>query len=365
MMWAACLYLLTQLALLAVKDRWRSIGPLNETRKWPRLQQLAADDVERPLAVMLGSSRVCWAFQAGRLSDLPGPDGKPYRFYNFGIPATGTIHASFYLKDMIAKGIHPKLLLLEYLPPLLCEPHGTWPSEEFFASMEWTSTRDLFRLSNYFSRHGHQKFREWIQSGVAPCYAYRVQIQDELRFWTTGERSERPPEVDEWGACILPAPPSPEKRAADLAQTVKFFGPALANFHPGVGPMRAFREIFELCRRQGIRVVVVITPESSTFRNLYTPESRATTRELLAQFVSEYKPDVIDANEWLPDEDFEDGHHVIAAGAVAFTVRLREELRNIIASPGGIHGRPSPVKRDVTEQGAEANASLRRNQNRY
>ena len=46
---------------------------------------------DRPLLLMLGSSRADCAFQAGRVNDLPGPGGKPYLAYNFGVPAAGLV----------------------------------------------------------------------------------------------------------------------------------------------------------------------------------------------------------------------------------------------------------------------------------
>src|SRR5262245_4306485 len=143
LVWVLAFYAAAQLGILAVKDRWRAIGPLHETKKWPRLRQLANGDPKQPLALMGGSQRVRGAFQAGRLNGLKGPEGESLHFYNFGIPATGVIHSLLYVRDMIKEGIRPRVLLVEYLVPLLCEPHGSWPSEEYFAAMPWTSHRDL------------------------------------------------------------------------------------------------------------------------------------------------------------------------------------------------------------------------------
>jgi hypothetical protein len=342
-LWAVCLYVVAQLPLLAVKDRWQSIGPLYESRKWPRLRQLVQSEPDRPLAIMLGSSRVCWAVQAGRLNGIRGPEGEPYLFYNFGIPATGAIHALLYLRDMIAGGIHPRLLLVEFVPPLLCEAHGTRASEEFFVPMAWTTRRDLLRLSPYLSRHGHQKVYEWFSARIVPWHFLRNLLVDDVRGHITGQPTRPAPKVDEWGACILGPPPPPEQRATDTAQTFDAYRAVLANYRLGVGPTKALRELLELSRREKMRVVFVVMPESSAFRGLYSAKAREETRELLASLVGEFRTDLIDANEWLDDEDFEDGQHVISAGAEAFTLRFYCELQSILSRPANADKQGSPL----------------------
>jgi hypothetical protein len=342
LLWAVCLYALAQAALFSASGRWTSIGPLTESRKWPRLRGLAAAQPGPPLGVMFGSSRVCWAFQAGRLDGLHDTDGRPLQFYNFGIPATGPIHALLYLRDMLAEGIRPKLVLVEYLPALLSEPHGTWASEEYFASMPWTSWRDLTRLNPYFSRHSHQKLKEWLVARVAAWYTFRTQINDEARRVLLGEIIKPPPQIDARGACILNEPPTAESRQSDTAYSLKLYGPPLEHYRVGHGPSRALREFLELCRGQGIRVVMVIMPESSAFRRLYTPKTREIAGDLLNGLVRHYGLDVIDANDWLPDEDFEDGHHVVASGAEHFSVRLRGELQRVLDRPAAGLLEPSP-----------------------
>jgi hypothetical protein len=283
---------------------------------------------------MLGSSRVCWAFKAGKLDGMPGPDGKAMRFYNFGIPATGPIHAIWYLRDMLREGIRPDVLLVEYLPPLLAEAHGTHASEELFMAAPWTSYRDLQRFLPYFSRHRHQKISEWLYARLLPWYALRNQVVCQVRTWVTGERTPIPPAVDEWGACILPPPSPRDRREADTAETLGIYHASLGNYRLGAGPTRATRELLDLCRTHNIRVVLVIMPESSAFRALYGKEAKEQPQEFLDSLVREYSVDVIDADLWLADDDFHDGHHVVPSGAEKFSVRLREELRQLFARSG-------------------------------
>jgi len=89
------------------------------------------------------------------------------------------------------------------------------------------------------------------------------------------------------------------------------------------------RDVLALCRREQIPVVLVLTPEGSLFRGWYSPLAREGPRRLLEELRAAYGVPVIDGTEWLPDEDFTDGHHVNPDGAAAFTGRLLAELRRL------------------------------------
>ncbi len=343
LLWALCLYAVAQVGMAYVKDRWKALGPRHAERKW---EHLLARDSHRPLAIMLGSSRVCWDFQAGRLCGMLGPDGEPLDFFNFGVPATGAIHEYLYLRDMLARGIRPKLVLVEYVRALLGEAHGTWASEENFTPMPWTSARDLVRLQPYFSRHARQRNYEWIGARVAPCYYFRIQLETEFLDRLAGKPREPVPDVDQWGACVIPPTPSAEKRAAHLAETRDAYSYCLAHFRAGAGPARALRDLADLCRRENLPVVFVIMPESSEFRGWYADEALAQSRELLAELCRRCSAEVIDASEWIPDEEFDDGHHVLLPGAVAFTNRLGAEVQRILTG-GGAAGRAAPPRDEL------------------
>jgi hypothetical protein len=89
------------------------------------------------------------------------------------------------------------------------------------------------------------------------------------------------------------------------------------------------RDLVALCRREHVPVVLVLTPESAMFRGWYPPAARDGPRRLLAALQAAYGVPVIDGTDWLPDEDFTDGHHAAPAGAAAFTERLLAELRRL------------------------------------
>jgi hypothetical protein len=330
--WAVCFYVVAQPALLlAIKERWRPIQITNECWKWPRLRTLAASAPDRPLVLMLGSSRTAWAFRAGRLDGMAGPDGRPLLVYNGGVPAAGPIHQWLYLRELLAAGVRPRLLLLEFLPPLLRAPQRGLTSEEGMLEAAWMSRRQLREVAPYLA-NTRRKGRDWLQARVAPWFFFRGSFQGELGYLLSGTPRPTVAAVDEWGWRIQPAEGMPaEVQAYCTGVATNMYRQGLVQFRPGAGPIRALRDLLELCRREQIQAALVVMPEASTFRSWYSPEATATTQRLLAELPARYGVAVINAREWLADRDFEDGHHVMTPGAEVFTARLGGEIRRLLA----------------------------------
>jgi hypothetical protein len=188
------------------------------------------------------------------------------------------------------------------------------------------SARQLVRLWPYFSEPG-RKGRDWLVGRLAPWYALRAQVQ------FSAQQKVAPGTVlpvalphDERG-WRLPEDLTPPKVAGYWGIACNLFTRSLHEFQLARGPSRALRDLLEVCRRERIPVVLVVMPESTTFRSWYSPEGQAGPRRLLAKLRERYGVEVIDATEWMPDGEFLDGHHLLPRGARAFTDRLGEELR--------------------------------------
>ncbi len=72
-------------------------------------------------------------------------------------------------------------------------------------------------------------------------------------------------------------------------------------------------------------------PECSDFRSWYSAETRAKTDGFLQELSRGYGAEIINANEWVADDDFEDGHHLTVHGAEVFTNRLRQDIQRLLA----------------------------------
>ncbi len=332
-LWAGMVFVLSQLVVGMVAERWL-LSPYEAIwrQKREQLRTLAAREPDRSLVVMLGSSRTDSAFQAGRLNGLTGPDGRPVVGYNLGIPAAGPLHEWLFVRTLLDRGIRPRLLLVEFLPPMLNQPRRNGGvSEEGWYATSWVSASDLVHLWPYLARP-RKKGYEWLEARLAPAYGYRA----DLHTWLKKQRhpDASPPDrvqlpSDDWGYLLPGAPPPPDRCRREVA--CKMWAPTLEQIQPGRGPCQALHDLLARCRREGIPAALVIMPESSFFRSWYSPRSRAAVQRVLAELRAVHGTPVIDANQWLDDDDFFDGHHVLERGADKFTARLRVEVQRLLA----------------------------------
>jgi hypothetical protein len=328
-LWTLGLYALAVVAENIAMYVWFP-GPFERLyrEKWDQLRRLAAEP-GRPLVVMLGSSRTDGAFQAGRLNGMPGPDGRPLGAYNLGIPAAGPLHEYQYVRDMLAEGIRPRLLLVEVLPPLFNEPHNHLISEEDWPVADWMSLHQFCLMHSYFARPC-RKANEWLAARLGPWYTRRISLHSWLPLMLYGRENLRPFPYphDDWG-CRCPEELTPRQRF-DCIVAARDYIPSLNHFRLGGGPVRALHDLLALCRDEGIPAALLLTPESSTFRSWYQPDCLKTMRRLLEEMRAAYGVEVIDATCWLDDDDFMDGHHLDNSGAAKFTARMSEEVQRLL-----------------------------------
>jgi len=330
MLWVLFWYAAFQMGAIFLKDRWHRIGPHYELQKWPALERLTAEEPDRPLLLMVGSSRTSWAFQAGALDGMPDSDGRPMLVYNFGVPATGPCFQLFCLRDLLAKGIRPRFLLIEFLPPLLCEVGRGIVSEESLLAFESLPLHRMLQWIPYLKRPG-KGVTLWLEGRIAPCYAFRTYIVAELTSLAAGKRMPKHMPFDNRGWHLSLPAIAPLLHEIRMAEAHRGYVPGLTNFRLGKTPYRAIHELLDLCRREKIPSALVLTPEDSRFRSWYSPQAKTATRNLLDELRKTYGVECIDAQSWLPDYDFEDGHHALLGGALIFTRRIRAELPRLLA----------------------------------
>lgn len=323
--WLAGLFAAGQVALaLAVEfDLAPARDPL-EAAKWADLRALRVAEPDRPLLVMLGSSRTLQGFRPD-LCDGFDCGGRPALAFNFGLPAAGPLRESLVYQRLRHEGIRPALLLVEVMPALLQEPGAGRLSEEDWLAARRLAGGDLARLRPYLA-HPDKAAGDWLTARLAPAYSYRrawcsalgVGVPEpesglaemDARGWQPLDRDELPPHQRDG----LTRP--------QLAQYV----PALQHLRIGPGPAQALRDLLAAATADRVPAVLVLMPENSAFRAAYRPEGAAELRALLDGLRTEFGAGVIDARAWQPDAAFWDGHHLLPGAATAFTRRLRAEL---------------------------------------
>ncbi len=346
LLWFLFWYAIAQLVLfLWMDERWE----LNRTRvahqKWKQLHELLTEAPDRPLVLMFGSSRTDWAFEAGRLSGRPGPDGRPLLVYNFGVPTAGPMHEALFLNDLLDEGIRPRLLLVEFVTTLLNQSRRGLLTEEQFTEARWHNAHQLFFLRWYFS-NPRKALIQWVEAQVAPWYAFRWNIHEHLQGHHSTEplddQAERP--MDAWGCRMLwKDPNTPEYRAMRWEGAFQMYRPTLQRFHLGAKPTQAMHDLLARCRRENIAVALVLMPVTNEFRELIPAEGRAELDNLVAKLSSRYGAHLIDASDWLDNGDFDDGHHVLTTGADKFSTRMIDEVQKLLArTEPSVQQQPTP-----------------------
>jgi hypothetical protein len=307
-------------------------------RKLARLRERLREQPRRPLVLALGSSRVCMGVcpeprnPADAPEAVPPGDAARPMLFNFGLIGSGPVMELFCLRRLLADGVRPDALLVEFWPPFLYERDDQL--EERRISVNRLARADVALLSRY-SEDAEGLAGRWRQARLVPWFAHRLTLLSELSpgwlpWYSRCDYTWQ--DLDRWG--WLPAhdaPPDPESRRQRLAKHASVYGPVFARFVVSPVAEQAWRELLDRCRQERIPVTLLRLPESSEFRAWYPPAVTAASEEFLARLRGEYAPRVVDARPWSSDPDVPDGFHLSAEGAARFTARLQRE-----AVPGAI-----------------------------
>jgi hypothetical protein len=292
---------------------------------------------------MLGSSRTVNALKAKELeAQLAREAGVPVWAFNFGTLGAGPLTELLNLKRLLREGIHPDLLLVEVFPAVLAGQESVAHAElyRFPVTRLWYRELALMRSYGYPApelRH------DWWEGCLVPWYTQRFCIVSWAAPATLpwNLRQDWFREVDDSGWV---EPPQLQREAGLYQQAVARaraeYAPYLTGFRLGGPSCRALRELLDVCRHEHVATALVLMPEGSPFRSWYPADALKATDRFLRQLRQEYGIAVIDARQWIPDEDFIDSHHLLPEGAALFTERLGRTALLPLLSPSalGMHG---------------------------
>ena len=89
---------------------------------------------------------------------------------------------------------------------------------------------------------------------------------------------------------------------------------------------QALSDLLADARRQGVPAALVVMPEGSPFRAIYPEKALGEIEGLLTGLQDHYHVPLVNAREWIADENLSDSHHLTVAGAEMFTDRLAFEF---------------------------------------
>jgi hypothetical protein len=294
--------------------------------KLRELQTLLANEPGRPLFLALGSSRTLNGFRPERLEGMCASDGRAPVFFNFGLTAHSALHQLACFNRLINAGIRPTWMVIEVTPSFL--PIEVSASTMVsFKVQEWSDLKVLERYEAWRPL----LYVKWLEPRVMPWFSHRLAlIHRYLPRWlpSTCKQYEVLGRVTDQGWLPLPELKTEKERKERLAAAEKDHKSVLQQFVVSKLSADALHELLSRCRQMGIPTALVLTPEGSLFRSWYAADANRILDEYLGRVRDEFGVPIIDAREWIADEHFWDGHHLLPEGAAEYTDRLARELAN-------------------------------------
>lgn len=325
--WALLWFVAGQVALRLLLQSRPEIADLEFGRKLTDLRAAVATSPDRPLVLMLGSSRVATGFRPDALPSRESTAGTGPLVFNFAQVGSGPEIAHLSLKRLLDSGIRPDWVFLEFWPP-------TWGAErglkEFMdqvniGCLDWSG---LKLLGKYVARP-RKLYQQWWNMQAFPLVTHREALLRQFTpSWvlTPTEPDRRCQDLDRLGWWSPMASVAPEERDRLVERYRRVYEHRLRRYQVAKNPDRALRELIALCHREQIRATVVVLPEGQVFRDLYPENALRDIRAYLDGISRECRIDVVDARDWVGDGGFMDGHHLLPEGAAVFTRRLGQEV---------------------------------------
>ncbi|WP_074306484.1 hypothetical protein [Singulisphaera sp. GP187] len=339
--WALVWFVASQVALRSLLQSELQIADAEFGRKLADLRLAVAAQPDRPLVLMLGSSRVATGFRPDSLPRHEAPTTKAPLVFNFAQVGSGPEMAHLSLQRLLDAGIQPDWVFLEFWPP-------TWGAErglkEFMdqinvGCLDWKS---LKLLGGYVSRP-RKLDRQWWNMQLFPLVTQREPLLRHFApSWVLNpsEPDRRCRNLDRLGWWSPMTSVAPEERGRLVERYRRVYEHRLRRYQVAKTPDRALREIIALCQREQIRATVVVLPEGQVFRDLYPENALRDVKAYLEGIRRDCRVEVVDARDWVGDDGFMDGHHLLPEGAAVFTRRLGQDVVQPLLAEA-----PTPIRR--------------------
>lgn len=330
LIWTVAAFFAAQVCLtLALEWRRHDVNDSEFELRSARLERAQRAEPERPLLLVVGSSRFVTAFHPERMPPLTSADGAPPLVFNFSHFGAGPFMNLVQMKRVLAD-FQPRWVVLEILPSFLSF-EGTSYLTQILA------TRDLRHLHPYLNPA--LVYGRWLQNRVLPCCKHRVELCNLVQ---PGLFFDVPPGIrlNELGGVAEDAPdaePDPAVVAVRSRLTRGQYFERLQQFHIQPDAAAAVRESILAAQQAGVQPIIMINPESSEYRSWYTPAAEAELHDYLHHLADTYGVPVVDARCWLPDREFGDGHHLFGAPAKRYTEQFARQVLQPLVD-GRLHG---------------------------
>jgi hypothetical protein len=280
-----------------------------------RLTDRLAEKPGTPLTLFVGSSRTLNGISP-RL--LTSPDRV---VFNFGMRAAGPYRQGVTLRRLLDEGIWPERVVLEVAPGMLVEAGGKVFEESHLDGARLTASE----LGQTMAYHGSplRLAARWCRGRFVPCSALAAELRDHLGLSdSTAAEPVAVSSMDSFGWQLAVEAVDASQRARYEQIAFDGYRPLYTSLKPAPRARRALEDILDLCRTEGIRVHLLVLPESRAFRAMHVPAAREEFEAYLRELQGRWNLPLTSARDWVDDAGFWDGHHMLPGGARQFTLRL-------------------------------------------
>lgn len=302
-------FVVFQLAFFVVAPWWH---PDREyAARLAQLKGRLAEQPGHPLTLVIGSSRCVLGFQPQWLAATAGGERSEPLVFNFSHTGAGPLLNLLEVRRLLREGIRPTTIVVEIMPAYLA---NEWRAV-YGPGVEAADATVVHRTTGDWSF-----LNDSLRWRLAPWYSCRQAL---LGRWAPRFTQPEFIPVGPWGSFpdVEPALADDERQRRLRHEREAYFD-VLQKFAVSDTSRRATHELARLCHREQIELILLLTPEGREFQAWYSADGRGQVDRFCAQICDRYRLRLIDARDWLTDDQFGDAHHVLAGGARVFTHRL-------------------------------------------
>lgn len=322
--------------LIATQSIWPHLRDPEFGYMLSALLRQRAKEPDRPLLVLLGSSRTGRGVRPGVMPELRAVDGRSPLVFNFSHIASGSLAELVTLHRLLDAGIHPDWLAVEILPALLGRKTDVFGSTMLGISrLSWS---DMWLLRRYVCDAHTMKY-SWYGDQLAPWHAHRWSLMNQYasNFLPPYMRLDHWKQLDRWGWWEMGGDDMPLGAVASAlyAQRLSYYDD-LQHLQISAMQDHALRDLITLCRQECIPLMFYIMPEGDIFRGWYAPSVRTRINDYLTHLSRESGVPIADLRTWIEEKYFGDSHHLYPKGATLLSQRFGPEVLGYL-----VQGKPA------------------------
>src|SRR5687768_14672336 len=232
-LWGLVFLALGQAGLAITLQVWRP--ELRDPEYGVRLGKLRhrlREHPDRPLVLVLGSSRITNGVAAERLSLPDSGQAKQPIVFNMSLSGGGHMMQLLCLRRLLAQGIRPQAVVLEAMPVYLDYDGQALRTKAYLTSdrIHW---RDLGPLCRHAPRLALWRCQQWLEWNSAPFFHDRTRLL--ARYAPDWVATDQADQVSYWKQLIhpfgwIPLPAekwTPERRLQETKDTEEHYRPLL------------------------------------------------------------------------------------------------------------------------------------------